>query len=664
MEKSPFKFLDSYNKDDQDIFFGRERETEELYQKVFESKILLVYGITGTGKTSLINCGLANKFNESDWLPIYVRRNQDIIQSIIDKLSEFSYDNTKASNNKESILKLIQSVYLDNFKPIYLLFDQFEELFIFGNKDERKAFIELIDAINQSDIQCKCLFILREEFLANITEFEKTIPEFFQNRIRIEKMSPVKAIETIKGPCNAVGIEIKDEVAEDILHKVSKDESSIELTYLQVLLDKIYQSAVAESKDGISITQEIVNKIGDVEDILGDFLEQQIRTFENSDDILHILKSFVSVHGTKKQVSPEEINDHLKTFDQEIDQEQLPIILQDLVSKRILNEKDDHGRYELIHDALAAKIYEKITLVEKEILEVRQFIENAYVNFEKRNVLLNDEDLKYISPYEDKMFLGLQLKEFIEKSKEKHERFARRKKRIILLSVSLIIVCIFCFLIYSVYKQKREKERLELILENAAVLVNPEKMNVLYIGIDNPLNIRIPGIRCEDIYPEIDQGRLMKIDENCKYVANPQKEGIANIRVKGRVWENKEIRYIGKPVKFRVKALPNPLIKVCGQSGGVITLQQLIENPVIDANLDIDFDLGFKTKSFAISTIINEVLKEVHSKNNKISDEQFELLKSLKDSAQIFFTDVKAIGPDGSTRILEGASFTILTDIE
>ena len=82
MPKSPFKFLDSYTKDDRDIFFGRDREIEEMYQKVFESKILLVYGISGTGKTSLINCGLANKFEDSDWLPVYVRRGRNILDSL------------------------------------------------------------------------------------------------------------------------------------------------------------------------------------------------------------------------------------------------------------------------------------------------------------------------------------------------------------------------------------------------------------------------------------------------------------------------------------------------------------------------------------------------------------------------------------------------------
>ena len=77
---SPFKFLDSYTKDDRDIFFGRDREIEELYQRVFESKILLVYGVSGTGKSSLIHCGLANKFQETDWLPLVIRRGGNIIE--------------------------------------------------------------------------------------------------------------------------------------------------------------------------------------------------------------------------------------------------------------------------------------------------------------------------------------------------------------------------------------------------------------------------------------------------------------------------------------------------------------------------------------------------------------------------------------------------------
>src|SRR5512137_2049606 len=131
MIKSPYKFLDSYTSEDRAIFFGREKEISELYRRVFESKILLVYGISGTGKSSLVNCGLASRFDESDWLPVNVRRGNNIVSSLNEAISKQAITRLKKSRTFEEKL---QSVYLDHFKPIYLIFDQFEELFIFGTE--------------------------------------------------------------------------------------------------------------------------------------------------------------------------------------------------------------------------------------------------------------------------------------------------------------------------------------------------------------------------------------------------------------------------------------------------------------------------------------------------------------------------------------------------
>src|SRR5437763_1902376 len=78
MKRYPFKFLDAYSMEDTDIFFGRDEEIEILYEMVFQTSILLIYGASGTGKTSLIQCGLASKFQSHDWLALTIRRGSNI----------------------------------------------------------------------------------------------------------------------------------------------------------------------------------------------------------------------------------------------------------------------------------------------------------------------------------------------------------------------------------------------------------------------------------------------------------------------------------------------------------------------------------------------------------------------------------------------------------
>ena len=84
----PFKFLDAYTKDDTGIFFGRDEEINSLYEMVFQTDILLLYGASGTGKTSLIQCGLASKFQAHDWLALPIRRGNNINESFEKVLKE------------------------------------------------------------------------------------------------------------------------------------------------------------------------------------------------------------------------------------------------------------------------------------------------------------------------------------------------------------------------------------------------------------------------------------------------------------------------------------------------------------------------------------------------------------------------------------------------
>ena len=110
MQKAPFKFLDSYTKADKEIFFGREKETEEIYSRLFYSKMYLIYGPSGSGKTSLLQCGVSNRFGEHDWKPIFIRRKKNIITSFD---SEVEIQAITPFKKEKSISSKLYSLYLD-----------------------------------------------------------------------------------------------------------------------------------------------------------------------------------------------------------------------------------------------------------------------------------------------------------------------------------------------------------------------------------------------------------------------------------------------------------------------------------------------------------------------------------------------------------------------
>ena len=198
MLKNPFKLLDSYDKEDKDRFFGRNKEIAQLFNAVQASNLVMVYGASGTGKTSLINCGLGNKFQTSDWLPIFVRRQDDINTALLRELHKrFDFSVTPEANI--SIRQLVRQLYMDHFRPIYLIFDQFEELYISGTPLEQRQFHRTIRDLLQAGLQCKMLFIIREEYLAYLADFEKVVPSLFDNRLRIEKMSDRNLSKVVMG---------------------------------------------------------------------------------------------------------------------------------------------------------------------------------------------------------------------------------------------------------------------------------------------------------------------------------------------------------------------------------------------------------------------------------------------------------------------------------
>ena len=336
MPENPFKFLDSYSKEDKDRFFGRNKETAQLFNAVKSSNLVMLYGASGTGKTSLVNCGLANRFLASDWLPIFIRRKTDINRSI-DREIQAHLSNPNSFNPNAPTRDSVRKLYLDHYRPVYLIFDQFEELYIMGDRTEQHLFHMTISDLLQAGLQCKILLIIREEYLAYLADFEKIVPSLFDNRLRIEKMNDRNLARVIAGTCRYGNIKLEEPktTITAILNNLRSKREGIDLTNLQVYLDRLWRKDIERQgmtePDRIIFDPTLVYSVGKMENVLSEFLDEQMQKVEVG------LKN----RGVAKPEGlPLEILFTLVTEDGTKRSRNLGKIINDLPKNRALNEDD------------------------------------------------------------------------------------------------------------------------------------------------------------------------------------------------------------------------------------------------------------------------------------------------------------------------------------
>ena len=315
--QSPFKALEAFQKGDRDRFFGRDREISQLYRAVTGSNLVLVYGASGTGKTSLVNCGLANKLLESDWYPIYVRRGRNLNRSLQRQLVR---ESATTLARDATVAERIRSLYLDRYRPVYLVFDQFEELYILGSTEEQRTFHSTIAGLLSAGLECKVLLMIREEYIAYLSDLERLIPYLFDNRLRIERMNNRRLREVVTGMARQGEIDIEsDEVVTEILARVHDERRGVDLTHLQLYLEHLYQIAkrANERDKTIAFTRELLDRSESLDEVLANHLGTRTRYLREELGRLHrdvsqelpdqVLMALITDEGTKRSMNVDEL---------------------------------------------------------------------------------------------------------------------------------------------------------------------------------------------------------------------------------------------------------------------------------------------------------------------------------------------------------------------
>jgi AAA ATPase domain len=429
-QRSPFKFLDSYNKNDKNIFFGRDEEIKTLYELVQTSKLVLVYGASGTGKTSLVECGLSNKFSEADWFDVRIRRGnlpllEASLQAVNRKLNE-------QANPTFDLCQSVEALYYHNFIPIYLIFDQFEEIFIMGDEKERHDFFNALTNLVRVKVPCKILLIVREEYLAFFHDFETTIPIIYDNRFRIERMNQLKLEKVIKGtiqtPQYQIDFDDPNENTRLIIDNLRNERHDVDLTNLQVYLDRLYkvdmqrgeQSGV--SRPPFKFDKQLIDIVGKLPQVISVFLEEQMqdvdKTLNAPNTALTILKLFVTNEGTKRSRSMHGIVEEYEK------NKLLPVALAEecikvLYERRILKELKigEELRYEISHDLLAGQVYQRFSIEEKEVIRAERMVKDGF-EFHKQ---LSTEGVGVSFLREEQIFFIKNLKSPLQITEEEHK---------------------------------------------------------------------------------------------------------------------------------------------------------------------------------------------------------------------------------------------------
>lgn len=404
------KSLESYSEGDAAIFFGREAEIDRLHEQVLSSQLMLLYGKSGAGKTSLIRCGLNGRFGTGGWHPVYVYRNSNILESWAASVG--------AQNPSADAIAAATSVLLGNLKsPLFFVFDQFEELFLQAEGAEVEAFFFAVRAIRTLGPRVRFIIVCREEYLAHFSSAERHLPDIYANRMRVLLMSPGQMSRVLAAMLNAAERPFEPQFLTMFEEVLRTEGEGTDLAGFQVYLEYLLGNVPPD----MPLTAAHIGGRNSYRRAMERYITRQLSAFPDPARGLELLKRMVSSKGTKLCQERAAL---LRLQPDSSDQDLAALV--DLHLLRYLPESD---AFELLHDALAKSIFEKFSRTDRERIEVQEFVRIAYQRHLSHEVELTDDDLQYIASFKDELVLSVDEAAYLQSSFEARDLRVRVQQR-------------------------------------------------------------------------------------------------------------------------------------------------------------------------------------------------------------------------------------------
>src|SRR5215472_4514645 len=304
-DQKPYVGPRPFGREEEDLFFGRDREARDLCSLVVAHPIAVLYAASGAGKSSLLNAGL---------IPLLEARGYEVLPParvggrIPDAVKNAGVDNVYAFNVLSSwagpsvdpgeLVKADIVRYLaarphredaagEAVLRIVLL-DQFEELFTFAPERwrERGALIrQLCDAL-EHDPRLRIVLVMRREFVAQLETYAPLLPQGLRTRFPLDQLGPKAAQQAIEGPLARTDRNIEPEASQRLVEELRKITvrgaggedietvgQSVEPVQLQVACAKLWDDL---PPDVHTITTAHIETYGDVDKALKRFYDDAL----------------------------------------------------------------------------------------------------------------------------------------------------------------------------------------------------------------------------------------------------------------------------------------------------------------------------------------------------------------------------------------------------
>ena len=215
--RSPYRGLTPYQEADAPYFFGRTVDIGLVIANLLASRLTLLYGASGVGKSSLLNAGVIPQLRtvaensrrqfEKPEIGVVVFRDwthgpaRALTAAVRETCAE-AVGQPVGQPQTGGLLSALRDGSIQVGGDVLVVLDQFEEHFLYNTvTDDSEDFDQaFVSALNDPALRANFLISIREDAIAKLDQFKGRIPKLFDNYLRIHHLNEAAGKEAIEGP--------------------------------------------------------------------------------------------------------------------------------------------------------------------------------------------------------------------------------------------------------------------------------------------------------------------------------------------------------------------------------------------------------------------------------------------------------------------------------